>query len=35
VYSLCFDQEYVLNLINQILAAENKVQFDYEEYDLE
>jgi len=31
-YSLCFDQEYVLNLINQILAAENKVQFDYEEY---
>ena len=31
-YSLCFDQEYVLNLINQILAAENKVQFNYEEY---
>lgn len=31
-YSLCFDSEYILNLINQIYAAENKVEFDYEQH---
>lgn len=31
-YSLCFNSEYVLNLINQIYTAENKVKFNYEEY---
>lgn len=31
-YSLCFNQEYILNLINQISAAENKIEFNYEGY---
>jgi len=31
-YSLCFNLEYILNLINQIYGAENKVDFNYEEY---
>lgn len=31
-YSLCFNQEYIVNLINQICVTENKVEFDYEGY---
>lgn len=31
-YSLCFDQNYVLNLISQIFNSENKIEFNYEEF---
>lgn len=31
-YSLCFDEQYVFNLINRIYNEKNKIQFDYEKY---
>ncbi len=31
-YSLCFDSNYILDLMSKILNTENKVEFNYEEY---
>lgn len=31
-YSLCFDANYILNLVSKICNSANKVEFNYEEY---
>lgn len=31
-YSLCFDEDYILKLIEHIIKSENKIEFNHEEY---
>jgi len=31
-YSLCFDEKYILGLVNEVMSVENKVEFNHEKY---